>query len=279
MTFGRRCIKQSEMRFGFTFAAAALLAIMAWPASAEQRAPWPSEAFAPQGDQRNKAGVFDYYSLVLSWSPTHCADASDRDADQCGRSDGKRYAFILHGLWPQYEKGWPESCRTARRPFVPEPVIGGMLDVMPSRGLVIHEYRKHGVCSGLDAQGYFQAARRLFKSIRIPEAYSNPFERVTSTPRDLQNAFARANPQLRPDSIAVVCEGKNGLLKEVRICVDKSGKARACGDNENPRRLCNADSIYAPPVRSTARDDSAAPAPPPPSSYDARDPRRPLRPL
>ncbi|MFN0217922.1 MAG: ribonuclease T2 family protein [Hyphomicrobium sp.] len=238
------------------------------PLIAEPRAPWPSERFAPPA-QRNVAGEFDYYVLSLSWSPTYCSEASERDDTQCNRRDGRRFAFVLHGLWPQYEKGWPEACRTPRRPFVPESVIDNMLDVMPSRGLVIHEYRKHGVCSGLDAQAYFSASRRLFSSVQIPPAYRNPFETVTSTPRDLVIAFARANPNIEPNSIAVVCDGKAGRLKEVRICFTKDGQSRACGENENARRLCAADSIYALPVRSSARED----AEPAPSPYD---PRRPL---
>lgn len=249
-------------------AAAAMLA----PALA-QRSPGLIETFRQGGERRNVAGEFDYYALALSWSPTYCADAGDRgDSTQCNRRDGRRFAFVLHGLWPQYDKGWPESCRTARRPFVPEPLIASMLDIMPSRGLIIHEFRKHGVCSGLDAPGYFAASRRLFSSIKIPEAYRNPFERVISTPRDIVNDFARANPQLRRDSIAVVCEGRNGRLKEVRICFSKDGQPRACGENENPRRLCSAEQTYAPPVRSTARDDSSAA----PSQQPALDPRRPL---
>ena len=91
--------------------------------------------------QRNVAGQFDYYALVLSWSPTYCAEKGDNDRMQCNRSDGRRYSFVLHGLWPQYERGYPSDCELPRRPFVPEPVIDSMLDVMPSRGLVIHEYR------------------------------------------------------------------------------------------------------------------------------------------
>jgi ribonuclease T2 len=52
------------------------------------------------------AGVFDYYLLTLSWSPTFCL--THKDDVQCS---GKGYGFVLHGLWPQYAKGgWPESC-------------------------------------------------------------------------------------------------------------------------------------------------------------------------
>ena len=51
------------------------------------------------------AGVFDYYLLALSWSPTFCL-THQKDA-QCS---GKGYGFVLHGLWPQYTRGgWPQS--------------------------------------------------------------------------------------------------------------------------------------------------------------------------
>src|SRR5262245_17781418 len=66
------------------------------------------------GDRRggDRPGDFDYYVMALSWSPTYCADIGPRDGEpQC---NGPRpYAFVLHGLWPQHDRGWPEYCRTA----------------------------------------------------------------------------------------------------------------------------------------------------------------------
>ena len=47
-----------------------------------------------------------------------------------------------------------------------------MLDIMPSKRLIFHEYRKHGTCSGLGVDGYFDLARRLFESVKIPSAMS-----------------------------------------------------------------------------------------------------------
>ncbi len=244
----------------WTFAGLAALigAAAASVAVAQQKAPWPSERFNPP-QQRDVAGEFDYYALVLSWSPTYCSDSGDRDNQQCNRSDGRRFSFVLHGLWPQYEKGYPNSCRTARRPYVPQPLIDRMLDIMPSSRLVIHEYRKHGTCSGLDPEGYFSTARRLFESVRIPERFKNPFETQFTSPGEVVKAFTLANPNLNPASIAVGC-GSN-RLKEIRFCFSKDGKSRACGDNENPRRMCSAERVYVPPVRSTARDDGSTPKP------------------
>lgn len=209
-----------------------------------------------RGKQRqNTAGDFDYYALVLSWSPTYCSTSGDDDDQQCNRRDGKRFAFVLHGLWPQYQKGYPSSCRLPRRPYVPQPLIDSMLDIMPSSGLVIHEYRKHGTCSGLSPDGYYGLARRLFNTVSIPERYINPFETQTVSPRQLVGEFLRANPDLTPDMIAVACGGSGNRLKEIRICFAKNGRPTNCGSNEDQRRLCRAQQMFVPPVRSTARSD------------------------
>jgi ribonuclease T2 len=234
--------------------AAAAAVIVSTGAVAEQRVQWPSEAFAPP-PAANTAGVFDYYVLVLSWSPTYCSGSGEDDETQCDRSDGKRYAFVLHGLWPQYEKGYPDSCRTQRRPFVPQATIDGMLDVMPNSGLVVHEYRKHGTCSGMMPIQYFTLARQLYNSIRIPEQYINPFEAQVIAPTDMINDFVRANPKLKPNMISVACGGQGNRLKEVHICFSKEGQPRSCGSNEDQRQMCATQRMLVPPVRSTARQD------------------------
>ncbi|MGL4395129.1 MAG: ribonuclease T2 family protein [Hyphomicrobium sp.] len=234
----------------FTFASVA--------ATAQQRPEWPSERFnrdAPAA--RNLPGEFDYYALVLSWSPSHCSGFAAQDDDQqCARTDGKRFNFILHGLWPQYEKGYPESCRTRRKPFVPEDLIQSMLDIMPSPRLIIHEYRKHGTCSGLAPEGYYALSRRLFQSVRIPERYRNPMEQQYVSPYDMANEILRANPQLKAENLAIACGSPGNRLKELRICFSRAGEPRACGSNEDQRRLCKSDRIFVPPVRSTARGDA-----------------------
>ena len=237
------------------------LAVLALPPLAEaQRGP-------VAGDQRgartgrNVAGDFDYFALVLSWSPTHCASLERNDYDpQCHRRDGRRYNFVLHGLWPQYERGYPEYCQIKRRPFVPQPVIDSMQDIMPSPKLTIHEYKKHGTCSGLDPAGYYDVSRRLFKAIRIPVRYVNPFEAQFVSPEDLIDEIVAENPHLKPDNMVVVCGGPGNRLREVRVCFAKDEKPRACGENESQRRLCKAARMFVPPVRSTyAGPETTAP--------------------
>ena len=234
---------------------AVLGAIAHIPAQA-QRAPWPSEYFNAK-PRANTAGKFDYYTLVMSWSPTHCIAAEgDNDEMQCERRDGLRYGFVLHGLWPQYEQGYPERCRTAWRPFVPEDVIASVRDIMPSRNLVIHEYKLHGTCSGLQPAQYFGLARRFFAHVRIPERYQNPFESQYVSARELEGDLLRANPELKPDMLTVSCGGPGNRLIDVRVCLTKDGRPRACGKNETERQLCRADQVLLPPVRSTKRLDT-----------------------
>src|SRR6478609_8567146 len=108
-----------------------------------------------QDRRQNQPGQFDFYVLSLSWSPSFCEAAGERGTppqQQCG---ARPYSFVVHGLWPQYERGFPEFCQQPA-PFIESPIINGMLDLMPARQLVIHEWRKHGVCAGLPARGYFE---------------------------------------------------------------------------------------------------------------------------
>lgn len=242
----------------FSLAGGVLLSLVTLTAGQAnaQRAPYGAEKYATPGSSsgRNQAGKFDYYALVMSWSPTHCQESSGFRADdmQCNRRDGRRYAFVLHGLWPQYERGYPEACPIRGRNYVPRPIVDNMLDIMPAPGLVIHEYKKHGTCSGLAPAQYFGLARKLYREIRIPERFVNPFEPQHVTGAELEDAFIKANPGLKADMISVSCGGSK--LHEIRICFTRDAKLRACGDNERRGDACSSKKLFVPPVRSTKRD-------------------------
>lgn len=242
---------------------ASLIAATASPASAQRS--FDDDQYQNRSDDRsgdrgrNTAGEFDYYALVMSWSPTYCSERQEDGFDpQCDRNDGRRYAFVLHGLWPQYEKGYPERCWTRKKPFVPQPIIDNMLDVMPSPKLVIHEFKKHGTCSGLDPAGYYDLARKLYRKIQIPEKYVNPFEVQFVTPEELEDDFLDENPGLKPEMMSIACGGSGNRLKEIRICFTRDGALRACGSNEEQRRLCRAQKMFVPPVRSAKTDPDSA---------------------
>src|SRR5690606_9721415 len=163
----------------------------------------------------HRAGAFDYYTLVLSWSPTYCASLAANDNDPQCRRTARPYAFVLHGLWPQYERGYPEYCPTKERPFVPQRIIDRMLDIMPSPRLVIHEYRKHGSCTGLDPAGYYDLSRRLYEKISIPRRFRSPAAPFFVSPQEVADSFLEANPGLKLEMLAVDCRGSGNRLREV----------------------------------------------------------------
>jgi ribonuclease T2 len=206
--------------------------------------------------QRSEPGQFDYYVLALSWSPTYCADGGDKREDpQCNGGSGRPYAFVLHGLWPQHERGWPQDCRSSDRGWVPGLVADRMLDIMPSKRLVFQQYRKHGTCSGLGVDGYFKLARQLHDKVKVPPRFQRVTdERLTVGVAELAGEFLAANPGLKPDMLAIQCGGAGNRLREVRVCFSKAGEFRACGRNEDQRRLCSAERMYVPPVRLGAKE-------------------------
>jgi ribonuclease T2 len=197
------------------------------------------------------AGRFDYYALSLSWSPTYCrSPAGHEDRQQCGVSRG--YAFVVHGLWPQYSQGWPQNCAPAEK-WVPDRIIASMLDIMPSKNLVIHEWRRHGGCSGLKMQRYFDLTRAFFGKLNIPARYLSPLEAVTTTPGQIVSDFLKSNRRLTADMLSVQCGNSRGAarLSELRVCFTKDGEFRSCGANE--KRQCNAQTLVLPPVRGGSR--------------------------
>ena len=213
-----------------------------------------------QAQRPGTPGDFDYYALVMSWSPSYCAgEGAGRGDPQC--APNRPYAFVLHGLWPQYARGFPNSCR-APTDFVPQPVINGMLDIMPSRNLIIHEFRKHGTCSGLDSKAYFDLARRMYDTIKVPEAYRNLDKPLVTRTADMVQAFVAANPGLRPEMMGIDC-GRPNRLKEIRFCFSKDGAFKTCGSNEAPSRMCRSPNLYLPPVRAGGRARGGNPGPTP----------------
>ncbi len=193
-----------------------------------------------QNRPSGEPGKFDYYVLSLSWSPAFCEGPSGaRSVDQCG--PGRQFAFVLHGLWPQYENGrWPEACSTA--PGLKDPKQ--MLDIMPALGLIRHEWQKHGTCSGLDADGYFALARKAFQGVRIPARFQAPKEYLNVSPREVQQEFVKANAGWSEKTLSVQCSSQ--YLSEVRVCLDRNLKAMAC---RGAPRGCRAEKVRMPPVR------------------------------
>jgi len=206
--------------------------------------PGPRSA-AAQDSRQNAPGEFDFYVLSLSWSPSFCADAEERggrlQGQQCG---GRPYSFVVHGLWPQYEHGFPEYCEHPS-PRLARNIMTSMLDLMPAPRLIYNEWDKHGTCSGLGERAYFETIRKARAAIKIPEEFLQLSEPKTIAPADIEDAFVKANPGLSTSAIAVTCNRKR--LSEVRICLSKDLQFRACDEIDS--RACRRDEVVMPPVR------------------------------
>ena len=197
---------------------------------------WPFAAW-PEGD---RAGQFDYFVLSLSWSPSWCALEGDaRGSPQCdGDAD---FGWILHGLWPQYEKGWPSYCTTPE-PNPPRRQTAAMADISGTSGLAWHSWNKHGRCSGLSAEAYFDAARRAFDAVAKPPVLRKLDAPVRLPAQVIEQAFLEANPDLAPEMITITC--KSGHIQEARICLTKDLTPRRGG--ADVLRQCSVPSLFTP---------------------------------
>ncbi len=229
----RRAVQIAAIAFSFTF-------VFAVVALAKDAAP------AETGE---KARGFDFYVLSLSWSPTYCADAKERAKQRSSnrrptlQCSGKPFAFVVHGLWPQYSHGYPLNCQRPA-PRIDRTLVNNMLDLMPSRPLIYAEWNRHGTCSGLDAQSYFDAVRKARAAVKIPIAYRHPDKTLPVSPANVIAAFVNANPGLPAKAVAVSC--RKSRLTEVRLCLNKDLSFREC---RSIGRNCRRSQIVMPAVR------------------------------
>ena len=199
-----------------------------------------------QDRRQNTPGEFDYYVLSLSWSPSFCEEAEERGrgSSQQAQCGGRPFSFVVHGLWPQYEHGYPEYCdRSAEQ--LDRKIMTSMLDLMPAPGLIFNEWKKHGTCSGLAARAYFETIRKARAAVKIPEEYLQLSDAKTVAPSEIEDAFVKVNPGLSTSAIAVTCDRTR--LGEVRICMTKDLQFRDC--EEIDRRSCRRDQVSMPPMR------------------------------
>ena len=188
-----------------------------------------------------RAGDFDFYVLSLTWTPTYCATADNSGSAQC---DGDARGFLVHGFWPEYDRGYPEYCASRLPVRLPQSSLDDIADLMPDGGLVGYEWRKHGLCSGLSANGYFSLMRKAREKVQIPETFRVGATPSSLPPAKIEAAFVKANPGLPIDGMAIKCGGNQ--LTEVRICLTKTLEFRRCPSVDDD--TCRASSVAIPPI-------------------------------
>jgi len=187
----------------------------------------------------NTPGAFDYYLLNLSWAPAYCAaNAGHVSSSEC--DPAHHFGFIVHGLWPENNDGsYPQNCGSASP--VSHAIVQRMITIMPSGGLIQHEWARHGTCSGLSTQGYFNQIETAFRGVQIPPEYRNPKNAINASPEEVEQKFAQAN-NAPPRAFRVVCSRSD---LGVEVCLTKDLQYRSCS---NGLRDCSAGQVTLPPV-------------------------------
>ncbi|KJZ20728.1 ribonuclease T2 family protein [Loktanella sp. S4079] len=171
------------------------------------------------------AGEFDYYVLSLSWSANWCALEGDaRNSPQCDEAED--FGWILHGLWPQYERGYPSFCHTPHR-APSRRQTGEMADIMGTSGLAWHQWRKHGVCTGLSSEDYYALSREAYARVTRPPVFRTIDREITVPASVIEEAFLKDNSALSADQITITC--KSSYIQEARICMTRDLEFRDCG--------------------------------------------------
>ncbi len=237
------------------FAALAIMAALAlWLGYGNEGKKTPPPASAPQGGNaapkpappRNAPAAatergFDYYVLSLSWSPSYCqSEEGAGNRQQCAAH--RDLSMIVHGFWPQHENGYPEFCGSREPERVPDDLARRQLDLLPSVGLVGHQWRKHGTCSGLTQRAYFDKLRAAYNGVKLPADLKSADRQKTLDTARIAAALAAANPGLRDSAIDITCDGAR--LDEIRICMTKDLQFRDCSGPG--RRVCRRDRLVLP---------------------------------
>lgn len=197
----------------------------------------------PVWAENDRAGVFDYYVMSLSWSPNWCALEGDaRRSPQC--DDSQDHGWILHGLWPQYHRGYPSYCNTAERP-PSRGMTAQMSDIMGTSGLAWHQWKKHGTCTGLSAAGYYALSREAYATVVRPPVFRKITKRMKLPTSVIEEAFLQANPGFERDGVTITCQ--NGMIQEARICLSRDLKPVPCG--QDVVRDCRMKDALFDPVR------------------------------
>ncbi len=173
--------------------------------------------------------------LALSWSPATCDDSAE-----CALGRG----FVVHGLWPEYEHGYPDYCPSNLRRDLDRATVAAIGDLIPDPSLAAHEWVRHGLCSGLSQQRYFALVREAAARVAIPATFTGkPPGRLS--PRAIEAAFVAANRGLTTGGLSVQC--RDGRFTEIRVCLTKDLAFRPCAEVDADS--CHARSLGVPAPR------------------------------
>jgi ribonuclease T2 len=198
--------------------------------------PFSVEQLRQRAEEPVRLHAVDSYLLALSWSPAFCADArpSSDSKFQCERN---RFAFVVHGLWPQSSKAktlaeQPAFCKEAQPISVS--THKAHLCTVPGVKLMTHEWQKHGVCAFQTPEHYFDRIAVMRGVLKLPNFDVVADRQLTAA--TIRDAFVKANPALPRNAIMVDVDRKS-RLREVRLCYNAAFTFAPCDRAGAPDRV------------------------------------------
>ncbi|PHU11035.1 hypothetical protein BC332_17965 [Capsicum chinense] len=177
---------------------------------------------------------------VLQWPPTYCIQLNNEIPPGRCIEPILEHNFTLHGLWPADANGYTISCTdsvTVNWNQLIPPIESelnkfwpNLREGLPKWSLWKNEYNRHGVCGGLTAKEYFDAAISINKKITL----GNLFNYLKTNGIIACDSLAFTKDQIitavqkvfsSPLHVYLRCPstGKNathGYLNEVVLCTD-----------------------------------------------------------
>jgi ribonuclease T2 len=183
------------------------------------------------------SGDFDLYLLAQTWAPQWCCVRADRCSTVPWAFSARH--FSLHGLWPGFAvpraggSTFPESCRVKAQVLTSQLLPREYIDMAPSftqwnaaehrpevGPLARHEWKKHGTCSGLSPDSYFNEALRAMQA--LPGDRGTPALVSDNVGGAVSAAALRAE---YPKRVALRAN-KDCILSEVTSCWEKRADGR-----------------------------------------------------
>ena len=186
-------------------------------------------------DCQNNAAP-DYYALALTWSPQFCSTVNKRSPKYAFQCSQNQFKFAVHGLWPQKAFATdkcqhPRNCGSS---LVESETIKKVLCTIPSESLIQGEWQKHGTCSGMTSDAYFQKTNELWNNLKKPDIETLLDAQGSTTVGAIITAFAQANKSLKLSKNAIAIQTSNDVFDEILICYDAAYKFTACKMNKAP---------------------------------------------
>ncbi len=196
------------------------------------------------------------FLFALSWSPTYCLEQDPYGKQaQCRKTLPKSYRFIVHGLWPQEQgtrtqktqKSYLNYCRSVDKKLEAS-IVENYFYLMPSSGLMRHQWEKHASCGNFTQQSYFKTIEDLYKKFKIASLFTD----ITTTHAfDFQKLLKKITleiPMISRENIVVSC--RKNYLAEVRICLKSDYSLRKCHYDELKSGRCRTtEKIIVPAVK------------------------------